>query len=260
MRRPGSVLFKNSFVKPEDVDDSASSPIKVTCTLHRCGWSPGTLEYADPEVSQIRLGRDTVFATGHQNDINHPNVLRLSILRSSLEHAVSSLLYWLPRAIQALGISIAPRYFLPYRVVLKKSKPGWDKEFDIEKSMYEKLKDLQGSLIPRLFGEADCCGTRALVLSEVHGVEPSEQKPPFLQPDEFQRRLETSFRALAKKGLACGDLQLANFLIVDDRLVILDLEDVYKDTPDNIEYAIKTHAEHLKKQYERHLEGISDDW
>lgn len=44
--------------------------------------------------------------------------------------------------------------------------------------MYERLQGLQGYVIPGLYGEAKFEGTRALVLSEVVGIIPWEQKLP----------------------------------------------------------------------------------
>lgn len=213
---------------------------------------------ADP-ASQFRLGWSTVCAIGSQNDSYHPNVLRLSIIRGSFERVAIALFRRLPLVIQSLAKSVIPGYFLPSRIVIKKLKPGWNDEFENEKSMYERLLSLQGSLIPRCFGETIVHGTRALILSEVDGIESCNQKFPYLEPLEFQRRIEEAFAELAKFGLAYGDLKPDNFLLVGDRVVIVDLESVWEDTPDEIEYANETHVEHLINMYERHLDGMSND-
>ncbi|POR36346.1 hypothetical protein TPAR_03457 [Tolypocladium paradoxum] len=209
---------------------------------------------------KFRLGYSTVSAIGDWNDSEHPNVLRLSILRNSFDHAIISFLPRLPLAIQTLVRSIFPGYFLPSRIILKKLKPNWDDEFNNEKRMYERLQVLQGHLIPRCYGEARCDNTRALVLSEIDGVEPFNQKSPYLQPDEFQRQLETAFGELGAFGLVYGDLKLDNFLIVEDRIVILDLESVSEEKLDEIEYITWTHVAHLKRMYEGHVRGLSCDW
>lgn len=208
---------------------------------------------------QFRLGWNTVSAIGNQNDSYHPNVLRLSVIRTSFDRVVVALFHQLPQAIQSLAKCFAPGYFLPSRIVVKKLKSGWSDEFKNEKSMYERLLPLQGSLIPRCFGETTVHGTRALVLSEVNGIESCNQKFPCLEPSEFQRRIEEGFAELAKFGVAYGDLKLDNFLLVGDRVVIVDLESVWEDTPDEIEYANETHVEHLISMYERHLDGMSND-
>ncbi|RSL50472.1 hypothetical protein CEP51_015342 [Fusarium floridanum] len=193
--------------------------------------------YSSSLLVKFRLGWSTVSAIGNQNDSYHPNVLRLSIIRSSFDHSVIALFRRLPLVIQSLVKSVVPSYFLPSRIVIKKLKPGWSDEFK-----NEKIHD-----------------TRALILSEVDGVEACNQKFPCLELFEFQRRIEEAFAELAKFGLAYGDLKLDNFLLVGDRVVIVDLESVWEDTPDEIEYANETHIEHLISMYERHLDGMSND-
>ena len=135
-----------------------------------------------------------------------------------------------------------------------------DSDFDNEERIYEKLWPLQGTLIPRCFGEGTCEGTRALVLSEVEGVQACRQKKPWLEPAELQRRLESAFRQLEELGLGYGDLKLDNFLIAGDGMVVVDLESVYEDTPDELDYATRTHIAHLKGRYERHLDGMCDGY
>lgn len=192
-------------------------------------------------------------------DREYPNVLRLSIPCSSFDRTVISLLNRLPLAVKALAQSVVPYYFLPSRIVIKTLKPDWDDEFNNEKHMYERLQPLQGILIPQFFGETECQGTRALILSEVDGVEVCKQKPPFLEPAEFRRRVEAAFDELAKFGLGYGHLRLDNFLIVGDGIVVLDLESVYEAVPDELEYATRRLVKLLTGMYEDYLEGISDD-
>ncbi|EEU39778.1 uncharacterized protein NECHADRAFT_79613 [Fusarium vanettenii 77-13-4] len=215
--------------------------------------------YSNSLLVKFRFGWSTVSAIGNQNDSYHPNVLRLSILRSSFDRVAIALFRRLPMVIQSLAKSVVPGYFLPSRIVIKKLKPGWNDEFENEKSMYERLLCLQGTLIPKCFGETTVHNNRALILSEVDGVEACSQKFPCLEPPEFQRRIEEAFAELAQFGLAYGDLKLDNFLLVGDRVVIVDLESVWEDTPDEIEYANETHIEHLISMYERHLDGMSND-
>lgn len=37
-------------------------------------------------------------------------------------------------------------------VIVKQRKDGWEEEFGLEKEAYEKLNDLQGVVIPQLYG------------------------------------------------------------------------------------------------------------
>ncbi|KAM6540281.1 hypothetical protein FALCPG4_002002 [Fusarium falciforme] len=238
----------------------------ATAILYHPGRPAGRLSiksdnsnYSSSLLVKFRLGWSTICAIGSQNDSYHPNVLRLSIIRGSFDRVVIALFRWLPLVIQSLAKSVIPGYFLPSRIVVKKLKLGWNDEFKNEKSMYERLLSLQGRLIPKCFGETTVHGSHVLIFSEVNGIESCNQKFPCLEPLEFQRRVEEAFAGLAKYGLAYGDLKLDNLLLVGDRVVIVDLESVWEDTPDEIEYANETHVEHLISMYERHLEGMSND-
>ncbi|APA15269.1 predicted protein [Sclerotinia sclerotiorum 1980 UF-70] len=62
-----------------------------------------------------------------------------------------------------------PEWFLPPTVILKKCKPDWDDEFEVEKRIYRRLQPLQGRFIPYFYGEAIYDGSPALVLSEIIG-------------------------------------------------------------------------------------------
>jgi hypothetical protein len=53
---------------------------------------------------------------------------------------------------------------------VKKHKDGWDEGFEMEKATYERLACLQGLVIPRYYGEVQCEGTLALVLSDIGGA------------------------------------------------------------------------------------------
>ncbi|KAL2676457.1 hypothetical protein Neosp_010215 [[Neocosmospora] mangrovei] len=185
----------------------------------------------------------TVFAAGDWSDRKHPNVLRLTIIRSSFDQAIISILLALPYTFQNFAQALFPAYFLPSRIVLKKMKPEWDEEFNNEVGMYDRLQPVQGHLIPICFGLAWCDGKRALVLSEVNGVLPFEQ--PLDSPsdaDEFCRRLRTAY----------GEL-------VDDRIVIVDLESVEEAEEEgaiervvesNVEFARDRYRSYLKNRYE----------
>lgn len=192
-------------------------------------------------------------AVGSQNDSHHPQIMRASIQRSPFDRFVSSQLSWFPSVVQDVAISVAPCCSLPSDLVVKKLKLGWDAYFDHEKHLYERMKPLQGIFIPRCFGEAECDGTRALLLSDVGGVEVCHQKPPFLPPDEFQRRLEINFAGLAKLGLVYGDLDLDDIRIVDDRLVILATDSVYEGQWDDKGYLKALNVQMVRKMYEKHL-------
>ncbi|KAJ4309040.1 hypothetical protein N0V84_011737 [Fusarium piperis] len=212
-----------------------------------------------PRRIKFRFGLSVVSAIGKRNDRKHPNVLRLSIIRGPFQRMLMNLLLRLPTFLQVPIAAVFPGFFLPDRVVLKKAKEGWLEEFENEKSMYERLENLQGRVIPRLYGEAICEGARALILSEIIGIMPWEQKLPPLPVDEFKALVDTAWRELNALGLAYDDVGLDNLIIVGDRVMVVDLESVYEPAHEYKAYIFKSDRIQLGEVYQRYLDNYEDD-
>lgn len=195
-------------------------------------------------------------------DSKHPNVLRLTIIRSLFEQTIICILLALPHAIRDFCQALLPGYFLPSRIILKKMKPEWEDEFINEVRTYERLQPVQGHLVPKCFGVAYCDGTKALVLSEVNGVLPFEQPVDApLNADEFRRRLEAAFGELGTFGLMYGDPKLDNCLLVDDRIVIIDLESAEEGKEEgDIEFVTESNVEFLGDRYRGYLKSRHIPW
>ncbi|KAJ5267823.1 hypothetical protein N7478_010631 [Penicillium angulare] len=128
-----------------------------------------------------------------------------------------------------------PRHGLPRMVIVKQEKPEQEYEFEQEKNAYEKLQDLQGTLIPTLFGQGYFNGRPALILSEIEGITLRDLA-------KFQSRisekileicLEEAFEKLNNYGAEYCDLNLGNFLFCNNgQIVVVDLEDV--EFPDRL--------------------------
>lgn len=91
------------------------------------------------------------------------------------------------------------------------------------------MENLQGTTIPRLFGEGSLNGIPALILSEVSGSTLYELacNKAKVSEDALQSQLQKVFSILQKYGVEYGDLRPENFLLCDNgKIVILDLEDV----------------------------------
>jgi hypothetical protein len=114
-------------------------------------------------------------------------------------------------------------------------------------------------VIPRFYGEAKFEGTRALVLSEVVGIMPWEQKLPPLQGDEFKELVEVAFRALNAFGLAYDDIKLDNMILVQDRVVLVDLESVYEPPLEDRDYFFNSDRIQLMVVYKRYLDNCNND-
>ncbi|RSL70472.1 hypothetical protein CEP51_012190 [Fusarium floridanum] len=81
---------------------------------------------------RFRFKANTLSAIGRYTDAEHPNVLRLTIVRSAFNRAIIRILLALPYTLQNLARALVPGYFLPSRIILKKIKLDWDDEFDNE--------------------------------------------------------------------------------------------------------------------------------
>lgn len=114
-------------------------------------------------------------------------------------------------------------------------------------------------MIPKFYGEATVERTRALVLSEVDGIMPWEQKLPRLGMDEFKARVEVAFRALNSFGLVYDDLTLGNMILLPDRVVLVDLESVGAPAEEDKEYCFNSDRAHLEVVYWRYLDNCYDD-
>ncbi|KAJ4224616.1 hypothetical protein NW757_014326, partial [Fusarium falciforme] len=158
--------------------------------------------------------------------------------------------------------ALVPGYFLPSRIILKKMKLDWDDEFDNEVCMYERLRPAQGYLIPICYGLAWCDGKRALVLSEVEGITPFEQPVDTpLDAPEFCRRLRVAYGELGAYGLMYGDPKLDTYLLVDDRIVIVDLETVEEAKKEgDVEYVIESNVEFARDRYRSYLKNRHMPW
>ncbi|KAJ2893944.1 hypothetical protein MKZ38_008067 [Zalerion maritima] len=172
----------------------------------------------------VRLGWNTLTGVGPANDCEHHHVLRLNICRSRTDRIIVRFLRWLPSPLQCAIRKFWPGYFLPGNIVLKKLKPQWDVEFDNEIAMYQRLRPLQGRVIPVYYGEARCEGVRAIILQDIHGVPPFGQQKPYITADEFRRKLEVAYQELCTFGVITDDDKLANTILVDDKVMLVDLE------------------------------------
>ncbi|WAO96964.1 Hypothetical protein NCS54_01466100 [Fusarium falciforme] len=215
-----------------------------------------------PISVKFRFKANTLSAIGDWTDAEHPNVLRLTIVRSAFDRAIIWILLALPYTLQNLARALVPGYFLPSRIILKKMKPDWDDEFDNEVCMYERLRPAQGYLIPICYGLAWCDGKRALVLSEVEGITPFEQPVDTpLDAPEFCRRLRVAYGELGAYGLMYGDPKLDNYLLVDDRIVIVDLETVEEAKKEgDVEYVIESNVEFARDRYRSYLKNRYMPW
>lgn len=97
----------------------------------------------------------------------------------------------------------------------------------MEIKAYEMLQELQGTVIPRFYGQCTINGVPALLLSDIGG----ETLKMLAHSDDIpvqslRTLLERALSALSTHGATYGDLRLDNFLLCDDKVMIVDLESV----------------------------------
>lgn len=154
---------------------------------------------------------------------------------------------------------------MPEKIVLKKQKEGWDEEFDTEKATYEKLRHLQGHVIPILFGQAVYQGVRTLVFSDVGGANMAGPQGTILDSASGEELTHAEFRAMATEalgslldnGISHDDFKLDNFHRFDGAsrrtIMVLDLERVTKVPKDEKDELTKRAVDWLAQRYRQHV-------
>ena len=148
-----------------------------------------------------------------------------------------------------------PEWTLPLRLILKKQKKNWEDEFEAEKVAYAKLRLLQGTVVPRLFGELQYGNTPALLMSDIGGVCLAAPEGGMLELDEFRRLARQALTALSRFGVLQDDTKLDNFHLTDGRVMVVDLEMTSNEnqeplTDEQLEFGIDCAVDSLAKSYE----------
>lgn len=124
-----------------------------------------------------------------------------------------------------------PRHGLPEIVIVKQEKHERSHEFRNEINAYNTLQQLQGTVIPILFGQGSFNECPALILSEVKGFTLRDLAKKFdetVVPEKtVESGLEKVFRELYSYGAVHCDPNLGNFLFCNnEKVVVIDLEEI----------------------------------
>lgn len=115
-------------------------------------------------------------------------------------------------------------------VIIKQQKDEWEEEFRCEIQTYDRLKELQATVIPRLFGHGSFDGLPALIQSELIGTtlyDLARDNKCKVQEEVLETQLEEVFNALSEYGAVYWDQKLDNFLLCDNgKVMVVDLEQV----------------------------------
>lgn len=213
---------------------------------------------ANPGPEQgLRLGtrRFSVIATCADGE--RPTLLHLELQPSTGQRIAQKLAGFLPRILRAWLFSLFPEWNLPPRMVLKAQKIPWYDEFDLEKATYARLRPLQGTVIPELFGEVSYRGNRALLLSDIRGASADSPEGCLMDVAQFGRAVRECMAAVAKFGVTQDDVKLDNYHVVGAKVMAIDFEmvsdlDRLRERLPEETYKVRAenNAKSITKQYE----------
>jgi hypothetical protein len=92
-------------------------------------------------------------------------------------------------------------------------------------------------------------GSRALVLSDVGGIDLDDEAASTLPIPELEAMLTTSLRAIADLGVGHDDPKLDNFRLVGDKIMVIDFDssDTFEDV--DAEVVARSEARMLSRWY-----------
>lgn len=94
---------------------------------------------------------------------------------------------------------------------------------------YKQLQPLQGIVVPFCYGHIRYKGARTLILQDVGRTSLAEPPGAILEFEELSQLLQECFRALHGLGVNPEDPQLDNFILVNGKIIAVDLEMVTFD-------------------------------
>lgn len=172
----------------------------------------------------------------------------LRILPTWLWWLLSLLASLLPAPLRARLESRHPEFFLPEKIVLKRAKREWDSDqFGTERDIYKVLTPLQGTVVPKCYGQVECRKTNttttwALILSHVDGVSLHLSPELARDKDKLEAMLFEAYRSINRLRVRHQDRNPSNFIIVGDKIVVIDFDNAYivegpmegHEDPDNV--------------------------
>ncbi|KAL2143200.1 hypothetical protein VTI28DRAFT_278 [Corynascus sepedonium] len=198
------------------------------------------------------------------------HVFRLNVPPSPIQCWLPS---WTPQLVRSWLQRLLPEWFLPTSVILKERNPEKADNYENEIDTYLHLRSLQGTHIPRLFGEVAVSyphaqrryqmskrPTPAILLENVEGVPLHHLPTEDLGNPRLLEELQGMYNLLTEEGVVHGDPRLHNFLRVDKRIVAIDFEFSYP-LPSDItnEDGLETLKIEIEKR-ERQEQGAESDY
>ncbi|EWY84526.1 hypothetical protein FOYG_11971 [Fusarium oxysporum NRRL 32931] len=194
------------------------------------------------KCKRFRFGTRTITAKVAPSDGEHPNVLRVQVLKTFLDRALQSLFWVISGATGPWLHNKFPEWFLPER----------------ELEAYHKLQPIQGIFIPRFYGMIQYNNIRTLILSDIGGECLATPEGAVLEKRDLRVLLDQTFTSLADHGAYHDDMKLDNFHLVTDqgkdKIMAVDLESVDFDLfGEDLATVAKGSTDWIIEQYESHL-------
>ena len=119
-------------------------------------------------------------------------------------------------------------------------------------------------MIPIFYGQVQCEGTRALVLSDVGGSCIAEPEGAVLREQDVRPLFDQALNALAGQRISPDDMKLDNFHLVNNSgnkiIMIVDLERINKLPPEKDHTRmVQADVDFLMQAYRDHLECLRED-
>lgn len=172
----------------------------------------------------------------------------------SLFGPIFKLLRFLPAPLRNWLEFHHPELFIGTELILKREKSGWEEEFDNEKKIYNLLRPLQGSVIPRFFGEVECpkterTGSRALILADIGGVALCEEGAGSLDVEHLRDLLWQTIHPVSELKVEHDDVKLDNYHLVGNKIMMIDFDVAYIFKDDEPEFVTNSAVAHLLRAY-----------
>jgi tRNA A-37 threonylcarbamoyl transferase component Bud32 len=124
--------------------------------------------------------------------------------------------------------------------------------FDTEIKAYDRLKPLQGVVVPQCYGHVRYNGRGAIVLEHLGGVSLASPEGATLQLEELSSLLQSCHRAIHAYGVDQEDPQPSNFQLLPEKIMALDFERVAFDkSAEDMAFSMKLNIEDLATRYQQ---------
>ncbi|KAH9225576.1 hypothetical protein K456DRAFT_1731795 [Colletotrichum gloeosporioides 23] len=145
---------------------------------------------------------------------------------------------------------------LPNRFILKIEDPDNKDLFDNEVAVYDRLRSLQGDIIPEFLGVASIAGKRALLLSDIGGMAMMRAEMPRFDNAKLKELLVRPVDLVRKQGIALGDLSMCNVHWCGDAFRLVDFAHARTISPQDPANLVRDQVDDLVKCFQARKDAL----